>query len=150
MEGPSSFWLQQGTRMPELPPPPPSSSGPAAVAVLGAGLAGAATAFFLRREGLAGRLVLVDPRGAGRGATARNAGHVWPLSNEPFDEAGLKLLRALCAELGVASLRGTGGVEIVRADHELALYPPALKQGSAQVWDRRRQGQSPQVASWSS
>ena len=65
------------------PPQPLDSDGPADVVVVGAGIAGIATAFFVLRAG-AGSVLLVERDRIARGASGRNAGQLTTYFERPL------------------------------------------------------------------
>lgn len=62
----------------------------AAVVIIGGGMTGLVTAYWLRRSGVSDVLVLEQRDGLAHGATGRNGGHCWP-SFTPFSESKLEL-----------------------------------------------------------
>ncbi|MFL5859521.1 MAG: NAD(P)/FAD-dependent oxidoreductase [Solirubrobacteraceae bacterium] len=105
---PTPAYADQPTRSPWLaqlandgPPRPLSGDAVCDVAVVGAGIAGVATAFFILRE-TSHNVVLIERSRVARGATGRNAGQMTTYFERPLcaiaDEFG--------AELAVAAQRG--------------------------------------------
>ena len=66
-----SWWLEQ------MPAAPSAAELPeeADVVIVGAGMTGAATAYWLSRSGRSS--LVLDARGIAGGATGRNGGHLW-------------------------------------------------------------------------
>jgi sarcosine oxidase len=120
---------------PSLLEPSPTTGTPTLtteVAVVGAGPAGAATAWHLARRGL--RVVLLERRAAG--AVWRAAG------TEAWTEAGLpaalaadatRLWRQVEQETGAALLHVSGGMRRVRADQATAALTAAATAWGAQL-----------------
>ncbi|KAI9353385.1 FAD dependent oxidoreductase [Zopfochytrium polystomum] len=75
------------------------------VAVIGAGFAGAATAWHLRRLRPHCRIAVLDARDVAGGATGRNGGLLWPGLSDPFHE--------LVSAFGVENT-----LTLLRFDHE--------------------------------
>jgi glycine/D-amino acid oxidase-like deaminating enzyme len=100
-----SPWVAQ--LAPDGPPLPLDSDSTADVAVVGAGIAGIASAFFVLRSGACGVLLLERGR-VGRGATGHNAGQLTTYFERPLadiaDEFGLGL--AAEAQRGVEEAPG--------------------------------------------
>ena len=95
MEPTKPFWLnnapyQEFRSTPELP-------AASDVVVIGGGITGAATAYFLRKHGIG--VTLLERRGLAGGATGRNGGHISPGTSERFSESvkryGLEQTRAI-------------------------------------------------------
>jgi glycine/D-amino acid oxidase-like deaminating enzyme len=89
------FWLndapyQDFRSTPDLP-------AQSDVDVIGGGITGASTAYFLRQHGIG--VTLVERRGLSGGATGRNGGHISPGTSERFSESvkryGLDMTRAI-------------------------------------------------------
>ncbi len=135
MEPTKPFWLndapyQDFRSTPELP-------AKSEVVVIGGGITGASTAYWLRKHGI--EVTLLERRGISSGATGRNGGHISPGTTDRFSESvkryGADTARAIwdyshqCAEAVKAfvaehnvacELRFDGGVS-------LALHPDELK-----------------------
>jgi gamma-glutamylputrescine oxidase len=95
MEPTKPFWLndapyQEFRSTTELP-------AASDVVVIGGGITGAATAYFLRKHGIG--VTLLERRGLAGGATGRNGGHISPGTSERFSESvkryGLEKTRAI-------------------------------------------------------
>src|SRR3954467_13908717 len=91
----SSPWIAQFAA--DGPPRPLDADADADVVIVGAGIAGVATAFFTLRE-TAKRVLLVERDRVGRGATGRNAGQLTTYFERPLcdiaDEFGADLAAA--------------------------------------------------------
>lgn len=87
------------------------------ILVVGAGIAGAATACFLARDGLS--VALVDARHPAFGASGRNPGFLW-LQTKPsgytmdFALAGRRFAQAIADELPDFGFRASGGLVVYR------------------------------------
>ena len=96
--------------------PQPSTTPPATadVLIIGAGLTGCATAFWLQR--LHGRSsVILDARGLAGGATGRNGGHLWPNPKSDFEQTNVEeLLSFLESEDIDCDLTNGGAVALER------------------------------------
>ncbi|MEP7200618.1 MAG: FAD-binding oxidoreductase [Chloroflexota bacterium] len=95
MEPTKPFWLnnapyQDFRSTPDLP----TQSD---VVVIGGGITGASTAYFLRKHGIG--VTVIERRGLSGGATGRNGGHISPGTSERFSESvkryGLDITRAI-------------------------------------------------------
>ena len=95
MEPTKPFWLndapyQEFHSSPELP-------AASDVVVIGGGITGVATAYFLRKHGIG--VTVLERRGLAGGATGRNGGHISPGTSERFSESvkryGLEQTRAI-------------------------------------------------------
>lgn len=95
MEPTRPYWLndapyQDFRSTPELP-------ARAEVVVIGGGITGVSTAYFLRRHGI--EVTLLERRGLSGGATGRNGGHISPGTSERFSESvkryGVEVTRAI-------------------------------------------------------
>lgn len=95
MEPTKPFWLndapyQEFRSTPDLP-------AASDVVVIGGGITGTATAYFLRKHGIG--VTLLERRGLAGGATGRNGGHISPGTSERFSESvkryGLEQTRAI-------------------------------------------------------
>ena len=112
----SSFWLE--TLPPELVPPaatsPPADDMVHETVIIGAGMTGAATAYWLKA--LYGRTsVVLDARGCAGGATGRNGGHLWPNPKSDFErDTVARLLDFLDAEGVACDLRQRGALALER------------------------------------
>jgi len=108
-----SWWLDS---LPRGLVPPPCTALPAEadVIIIGAGLTGCATAFWLQR--LYGRSsVIVDARGLAGGATGRNGGHLWPNPNSDFERATVEELLSFIEAEGIeCDLTHGGAVALER------------------------------------
>ncbi|MEQ8442600.1 MAG: FAD-binding oxidoreductase [Alphaproteobacteria bacterium] len=87
------------------------------VLVVGAGIAGCATAYFLRRRGF--HITLLDPNGPGWGASGRNPGFLWLQTKAAGTQMGFALAARLFAErfadeIGDESFRACGGLIVYR------------------------------------
>ena len=94
-----SWWLAQ---LPSSVLPPITATPPATadVVIIGAGLTGCATAYWLQK--LFGRSsVVLDARGVAGGATGRNGGHLWPNPTSAFEQENVAELVAFLEEEGV-------------------------------------------------
>ena len=93
-----SWWLDN---LPSgLVPPPSTLPATADVVIIGAGLTGCATAFWLQR--LYGRSsVILDARGLAGGATGRNGGHLWPNPASDFERSTVEELLSFIEAEGV-------------------------------------------------
>ena len=108
-----SWWLHNLPR--ELVPPPCTAlPAKADVVIIGAGLTGCATAFWLQR--LYGRSsVIVDARGLAGGATGRNGGHLWPNPKSDFERATVEELLSFIEAEGIeCDLTHDGAVALER------------------------------------
>ena len=93
------------------------------VAVIGAGIVGAACAYFLGREGL--RVAVLEKRIVGGGATAAGMGHLVAMDDSPGQLALTKLSLELWSELQAelpasVEYRQTGTLWIAADDEEMA------------------------------
>ena len=97
-----------------VPPPCTALPAEADVIIIGAGLTGCATAFWLQR--LYGRSsVIVDARGLAGGATGRNGGHLWPNPNSDFERATVEELLSFIEAEGIeCDLTHGGAVALER------------------------------------
>lgn len=95
------------------------------VAVVGAGIAGAAAAHYLARGGAS--VVLVDRGHPGHGATGRSAGFLTSQHWSPLDRLLTRLSRALCAEVGPDGPAGIHRTGFLRVTAE-AGDAPVLKE----------------------
>ena len=95
MEPTKPYWLnnapyQDLRSTPELP-------ARSEVVVIGGGITGVSTAYFLRRHGV--EVTLLERRGLSGGATGRNGGHISPGTSERFSESvkryGIEITRAI-------------------------------------------------------
>lgn len=106
------------------------------IIVVGAGIAGAATAYYLAKAGQ--RVLLLDAERPAFGASGRNPGFLWLQTKQPGDQMALALQgRAFAGllenEVGAFGFRASGGL-IVYRDERLAPVAEAF------VADRRRAG----------
>jgi glycine/D-amino acid oxidase-like deaminating enzyme len=86
-----SWWLTHAGPMPTASKRPPDYTD---IAIIGAGMTGCATAYYLQKlfgKGAAGVAVL-DARGCAGGATGRNGGHLWANPASDFE-------RNTCADM---------------------------------------------------
>src|SRR4051812_49469498 len=90
-----SPWLVQ--REPDGPPRPLASDSTVDVLVVGAGIAGIATAFFVLRS-TQRRVLLVERDRVGRGATGRNAGQLTTYFERPLTSIADEFGEALAVE----------------------------------------------------
>jgi hypothetical protein len=106
------------------------------VLIIGAGIAGVSVDYWLRHEGFQGSVGIVDARGdVGLGSSGRNAGHVWPQSNDNFEQDAAALLvrtakhlRCTCDVIGM--------VDVIVDEEELQQWDPRILCGTAEVWTR--------------
>ncbi|MBI1800309.1 MAG: FAD-binding oxidoreductase [Chloroflexi bacterium] len=143
MEPTKSFWLnnapyQDYRSTPDLPQT-------AEVVVIGGGITGVSTAYWLRKNGV--EVTLVERRGLSGGATGRNGGHISPGTGERFSESvkryGIAIaravwdyshqtaegVRAFVAEHGVAcELRFNGSVSLALHPEELPLVQESAEE----------------------
>lgn len=106
------------------------------IIVVGAGIAGAATAYYLAISGQ--RVLLLDAERPAFGASGRNPGFLWLQTKQPGDQMALALqgrafAGGLESEVGAFGFRASGGL-IVYRDERLAPVADAF------VADRRRAG----------
>ena len=106
------------------------------IIVIGAGIAGAATAYYLAKSGQ--RVLLLDAERPAFGASGRNPGFLWLQTKQPGVQMALALhgrafAAALEREVGDFGFRASGGL-IVYRDERLAAVAEAF------VADRRRAG----------
>jgi len=67
--------------------PKPRSSSPRTVSIIGAGIIGLCTAYYLRREGV--EVTVFDQDVIGAGASGGNAGEICPTSSDPLPSASM-------------------------------------------------------------
>ena len=81
-----SWWLEN---LPASAVPPAQQSPPESceVVIIGAGMTGCSTAYFLQKLFCKGGedVVVLDARGCAGGATGRNGGHLWPNPTSDFE-----------------------------------------------------------------
>ncbi len=94
-QAPRSPWIAQ--LAPDGPPRPLASDAATDVAVVGAGIAGIATAFFTLRSTRL-RVMLLERRRVGRGATGRNAGQLTTYFERPLSSIAEEFGAAMAIE----------------------------------------------------
>ena len=134
-----SWWLDN---LPGNLVPPPCTSLPttADVVIIGAGLTGCATAFWLQR--LYGRSsVIVDARGLAGGATGRNGGHLWPNPKSDFERITVEELLSFIEAEGIeCDLTHDGAVALERCapeegvEYHDAAGDPEVGEGEDEDW----------------
>ena len=102
------------------------------VLILGAGISGVSTAYWLRKNGFEGSIGLVDERGVALSATGRNAGLAWPASHREYDQKAIEVLKATADDLGVPCFLN-GAVELYRTKED---FEALSKSSLGQVWDQ--------------
>lgn len=127
-----SYWLRHCAAVASSPQLPLE---PCDVAIVGAGISGVSTAFWLRRLGFHGSITLVDKRGVGCGASGRNGGHLWPESGSHFEQRCTAAIVECARELGVAT-HMRGSVYLVFSEAERRNEEPMGP--NEQWWDRER------------
>lgn len=149
---PVSFWFAQAP--PPAPRPPLPGDGAADVAIVGAGYTGLWTAWYLKRLEPGLRVVLVEARHAGFGASGRNGG--WLTGGMAWDPDrmaaahGVEATRAFVAALRatVPEVLRVARAEGIAADlHEteeltVALNPPQLARLRAEAAVRQGWGEA--------
>jgi len=102
VQKPTQSWWLQNLAKDELPAPSTAPLPPRAdIVVVGAGMTGCATAYWLKR--LFGRECLVlDARGCAGGATGRNGGHLWGNPASSFESETAAEMLAFIEREGVA------------------------------------------------
>ena len=119
VQKPTQSWWLQNLENDDLPSPStaplPSSAD---IVVVGAGMTGCATAYWLKR--LFGRECLVlDARGCAGGATGRNGGHLWGNPADAFQNETAAEMLAFIEREGVAcDLTVDGAVALERGSPE--------------------------------
>lgn len=100
LANPSRSWWLDNLPGDLVPPPCTALPTTADVVIVGAGLTGCATAFWLQR--LYGRSsVIVDARGLAGGATGRNGGHLWPNPKSDFERTTVEELLSFIEAEGI-------------------------------------------------
>ena len=84
-------------------PPPAAVPDSADIAIVGAGMTGCATAFWLQKLFSKGghEVVVLDARGCAGGATGRNGGHLWSNPASAFEKATVSELLSFIESEGV-------------------------------------------------
>jgi len=140
--------------------PPLARDIDADVAIVGGGFTGLSTAYYLRRNPGVGRVVVLEARGCGNGASGRNGGMVLTMTADRFMRFGadpaldkriydltvdnIRRLRALGTEVGVDCELETGGALQVfgsRADQDAGRAYVEKARGlgmPVEYWDRQR------------
>ena len=110
-----SWWLD---RLPADALPPALAAPPRAadVVVIGAGMTGCATAYWLKKLQRDGKsCVVLDARGVAGGATGRNGGHLWANPESEFEREVTKDVLKFIEEEGVeCDLTNGGAASLVR------------------------------------
>lgn len=117
---PTKSWWLQNTDISSVAMTP-SLPDRADVVIIGAGLTGCATAFWLRR--LFGRSsMVIDARGCAGGATGRNGGHLWSNPTSDFEQQNVRELLQFLEEEGVdCDLTQDGAVALERRNPEVGV-----------------------------
>lgn len=110
------------------------------IVIIGAGLAGLATAYYLGKA-RAGRVcVLEKEKAAGQGASGQNASMVCRAAEDPvmakMAEMGASGLAELARELGGIGFRACGSLFVGKARHLQSLHPAGPIQGRRETLER--------------
>ena len=83
--------------------------------IIGGGMSGVMVATEMRRTNEFGRIVIIDERGIGKGATGRNGGHLWPRKGCDLEREGAEMVLQLVDSLQLrekCALRMTGSIKL--------------------------------------